>query len=598
MTFSKLLIAGAIALAIQPVFADPHINLQMMQGPNGEAVVSSTNFMNMSKNGRFLMFRNNFHHYSSPLPRPNERLWVQDIKSGVTTAVSDASHLVIDGGAYGISENGQYVAYFGHVNTTSVFTLWVKNRVSGSLTAVTSSVSPDQRVYVSNTGDVVYKSSAGVEKYTLSTGIATVLLADTTLLVNSVDANVKKVVYLTRAFGPNGAPYYTAFLYDEATQTSTKVSGAYSYDVRAAAISANGQYVAVTYNAPDALSVSAQVRNLATGVVNSVTENDIYVEEPNGAVSNYRPLDVSNDGVYISFRGFLTAGHPDYDVAASAGRGVLDRMFRVNMITQESVSVSQTYDGSANDNFINIGAYLSNDGRFVGFAANAKNLLPVTPVSAEEPYHATVETFASNYVFVGMPNSDQNWTHYSSMSLVADHTWEGKLSFDGVGVDAFKFDVGGAFSGFDYVPTANWAENYGVNGTLSGANIVVAQGAGEYKITFNDSSKQYTVTKIIAPTTMVNVSFSCQNGTTYNGQNVYAVGNIAALGNWNTAQAVLLAPTSYPTWTGTISLPANTTVEWKCVKREAANPANGVQWESGSNTVINTGTSQTTSGAF
>ena len=79
---------------------------------------------------------------------------------------------------------------------------------------------------------------------------------------------------------------------------------------------------------------------------------------------------------------------------------------------------------------------------------------------------------------------------------------------------------------------------------------------------------------------------------------MYVVGNIAALGNWTAASAIKLNPTSYPTWTGTIQLPANTAVEWKCLKREENNAAAGVVWESGSNNLLNTGSATTTLGAF
>ncbi len=66
----------------------------------------------------------------------------------------------------------------------------------------------------------------------------------------------------------------------------------------------------------------------------------------------------------------------------------------------------------------------------------------------------------------------------------------------------------------------------------------------------------------------VDVSFTCQNGHTQFGTSVYVVGNIKELGNWSVKNASQkLDPTSYPTWIGTLKdLPANTDLEWKCVK--------------------------------
>lgn len=71
-----------------------------------------------------------------------------------------------------------------------------------------------------------------------------------------------------------------------------------------------------------------------------------------------------------------------------------------------------------------------------------------------------------------------------------------------------------------------------------------------------------------SPTASVN--FSCANGDTVWGQNVYVTGNIAELGNWNTAEAVKLEPNNYPTWSAEIDdLPVNTSIEWNCIKRDA-----------------------------
>ncbi len=69
------------------------------------------------------------------------------------------------------------------------------------------------------------------------------------------------------------------------------------------------------------------------------------------------------------------------------------------------------------------------------------------------------------------------------------------------------------------------------------------------------------------PPSTVDVSFTCQNGHTQLGTSVYVAGNIKELGNWSVKNASQkLDPTNYPTWTGTLELPANKDIEWKCVK--------------------------------
>ena len=86
----------------------------------------------------------------------------------------------------------------------------------------------------------------------------------------------------------------------------------------------------------------------------------------------------------------------------------------------------------------------------------------------------------------------------------------------------------------------------------------------------------------------VNITFTCNNGNTVPGQSVYAVGNIEALGNWTAANAIKLAPTNYPTWTGVITVPASTPVQWKCIKRNETNPSTGLVWQGGANNALTT----------
>lgn len=97
------------------------------------------------------------------------------------------------------------------------------------------------------------------------------------------------------------------------------------------------------------------------------------------------------------------------------------------------------------------------------------------------------------------------------------------------------------------------------------------------------------------------VAFQCQNGNTEWGQSVYITGNSDALGSWSPADALKLEPTAYPTWSGTFEMPANTSLEWKCIKRSETDPSAGLEWQSGSNNLVETGggdSSNSTSGSF
>lgn len=249
------------------------------------------------------------------------------------------------------------------------------------------------------------------------------------------------------------------------------------------------------------------------------------------------------------------------------------------------------------------------------------------------------QNFTSVFPTVNLRGTSNAWGN-TPMALVANNTWEIVASFTGTvtGGHRFKFDVKG-----------DWTVNFGDTNKdgiadASGADIATP-GTGTFTIRFNDNSRAYTVATISASSSSrsssssssssvssssssssvsssssksssssssissfsssssasgtVPVTFTCSNGTTYVGQSVYVAGSVAGVGNWVVASAVKLSPNPYPTWKGTIQLPANTSIQWKCLKREEANPANGVVWQGGANNTVNTGTAgASTSGSF
>lgn len=76
--------------------------------------------------------------------------------------------------------------------------------------------------------------------------------------------------------------------------------------------------------------------------------------------------------------------------------------------------------------------------------------------------------------------------------------------------------------------------------------------------------------------------------TTVPGQTVYATGDVAALGNWNTDLGIPADPTGYPVWKNKVNLPASSAVHYKYYRKNA----NGsVTWETvagGGNRTLNT----------
>ncbi|MFF9094340.1 carbohydrate-binding module family 20 domain-containing protein [Streptomyces sp. NPDC014802] len=80
-------------------------------------------------------------------------------------------------------------------------------------------------------------------------------------------------------------------------------------------------------------------------------------------------------------------------------------------------------------------------------------------------------------------------------------------------------------------------------------------------------------------TTATGASFAV-NATTAMGQNIYVVGDNAALGSWAPAAALKLDPAAYPVWKLDVNLPAGTSIQYKYIRKDAAG---NVTWESGAN---------------
>jgi hypothetical protein len=84
---------------------------------------------------------------------------------------------------------------------------------------------------------------------------------------------------------------------------------------------------------------------------------------------------------------------------------------------------------------------------------------------------------------------------------------------------------------------------------------------------------------------LVSVKFTVDNATTAWGQNVYVVGDAPELGAWNAQRAMKLAPTAYPTWSGSVMLGQNRSVQFKFIKMDSGG---NVTWESGANRTYTT----------
>jgi len=80
------------------------------------------------------------------------------------------------------------------------------------------------------------------------------------------------------------------------------------------------------------------------------------------------------------------------------------------------------------------------------------------------------------------------------------------------------------------------------------------------------------------PGPTASVTFNVRATTNF-GENVFIVGSVPELGNWLPENAIALSSMNYPIWSGTITLPGYTNIEYKYIKKYDG----GVIWASDPN---------------
>jgi alpha-amylase len=124
--------------------------------------------------------------------------------------------------------------------------------------------------------------------------------------------------------------------------------------------------------------------------------------------------------------------------------------------------------------------------------------------------------------------------------------------------------------------------------TANRVDVVTTNGSGWGSFPVNGGSVSVWVQE---DPNQVSVQFTCNNGQTVVGQDVYVTGSVPQLGNWDTSKAVKLSPVSYPSWSGWVpNLAPSTQIQWKCIKKQGAN----VAWQPGGNNVFTTPASGST----
>ena len=116
---------------------------------------------------------------------------------------------------------------------------------------------------------------------------------------------------------------------------------------------------------------------------------------------------------------------------------------------------------------------------------------------------------------------------------------------------------------------------------------VPAVAAGNYNITITDTNGTQSSPSAdfeVLSGDQVSVRFVVNDAYTGSGENVYIVGNVHELGNWNTDLAIgpffNQVVHDYPTWYYDVNLPAGTTIDFKFIKKDGSG---NVTYESGTN---------------
>jgi alpha-amylase len=124
------------------------------------------------------------------------------------------------------------------------------------------------------------------------------------------------------------------------------------------------------------------------------------------------------------------------------------------------------------------------------------------------------------------------------------------------------------------------------NSTCSGPTVTVSNHQANISVSSHDAVAIHIGAKVgTSGSTTASITFNATVSQTVVGQEVYVVGNIPALGNWNTSSGIHLSGNTFPVWTVTASLPANTAVQYKYIIKDGAG---NVTWENGSNRTFTT----------
>ena len=184
-------------------------------------------------------------------------------------------------------------------------------------------------------------------------------------------------------------------------------------------------------------------------------------------------------------------------------------------------------------------------------------------------------TFTAGVITAGAPSTDTTApsvpTGLASPSKTATTvslTWTASTDASGIaGYDVYR---AGTLVGS---PTSTAYTDTGLTlGTAYSYTVRARDNAG-------NASARSSALSVTTATSGASVTFR-ETASTVQGQNVFVVGSLPALGSWSPAAAIALSPANYPTWDATVGLPGSTAFEYKYIKKDGGG---NVVWEGGTN---------------
>lgn len=472
---------------------------QKMPGPNGEQQQGSLNHVGMSRSGRFVLMPDAVNAFGGPMPG----MYVRDIALQTTSLLSS------DGAGdpfYAISPNGRYVAYW----SASRQNKYVLDRETGIESQLPYKPG-EHNLGLSDNGYVLLnkKTSTSVTPlvlYRIADQSEQTLHADGASLGNLYQRNPLSADGRVALYTANGQKWIYQADLNASTAFTPQWSGQ-NLGIAEASLASSGKFVAFFSNSTGQAQYLYRAALTASGS-HTLTRYDLTPKHISLVTSNSMGLSITGNGRFISFYGYLEAGHPEFAAAQAVGTPGYTRLFRLDTRTNQLVTMTTSHDGGAiagqyGTPLLNTTSVLSDDGSMMVFATNARNITPTPPatVGGEQNYHTFVSNgFARNYQFIDLPHTQNGWSLFNPMTLVGDHQWQGYVNVS-PSSDAFLFRAGGKLVNGVYDTSSIWIGAGASLGqaAVDGPIIMPAQFSpqfpGVWRITFNDQTLKYSFSK-------------------------------------------------------------------------------------------------------